>query len=187
MTVIIVLNGTSSAGKTTLAHALQDTFERTFLDVSVDTILETLPARERERLQRGDELAGVPYDALVAAYFAFARELAAAGLSLIVECAITARRRAVQVVDAVSGHDVVLVGVECALDALERREAARGDRPHGLARLQSDSIHRWLRYDVVVDTETTTLATNVGAIRKVVEGGVRSGLAETMRSLRAET
>src|SRR5215475_11779641 len=43
--VIILLNGTSSAGKTTLAKALQDTLPTPYLLVGIDTVVFALPNR----------------------------------------------------------------------------------------------------------------------------------------------
>lgn len=186
MSLIIVLNGTSSSGKSTLAVGLQEASDRTLLKFSMDTILYALPARELTRLVNGDEPSRVTYDALVAAYFSCVREMAAAGLSLIVECAITARRRAEQLVEALAGHDVVMVGLECAVDLLERREASRGDRRPGLARAQCDAIHRWLEYDVLVNTADEPFDRNVAAILRVVASSERKGIVETMARLAAQ-
>src|ERR1043166_5698282 len=43
--VLILLNGTSSAGKTTLAKALQDTLPTPYLLVGIDTVVFALPSR----------------------------------------------------------------------------------------------------------------------------------------------
>lgn len=43
--VLILLNGTSSAGKTTLAKALQDTLPTPYLVVGIDTVVFGLPSR----------------------------------------------------------------------------------------------------------------------------------------------
>lgn len=43
--VLILLNGTSSAGKTTLAKALQDALPTPYLLVGIDTVVFALPGR----------------------------------------------------------------------------------------------------------------------------------------------
>lgn len=43
--MLILLNGTSSAGKTTLAKALQDTLHTPYLLVGIDTVVFALPSR----------------------------------------------------------------------------------------------------------------------------------------------
>jgi len=44
------------------------------------------------------------------------------------------------------------VKVECPLTELENREIARGDRDIGLAKLQYESIHEGVIYDISVNT-----------------------------------
>lgn len=180
MARVIVLNGTSSSGKSTLARALQEQSGDALLHFSIDTVLYMLPQRELERLKTGQEPEGVRYDDLVAAYYACLKELVDLGLSVISDNAITARRRAGQLVRAVDGHDVLLIGLECPVHVLEAREAARGDRRPGLARAQAATIHRWLAYDVVLDTETTPPETNAAVILRVTE---RTGFERTKQLL----
>jgi chloramphenicol 3-O phosphotransferase len=45
-----------------------------------------------------------------------------------------------------------LVSVHCAVDALVRRERARGDRTLGLAESQAGRMHEKREYDFAVDT-----------------------------------
>jgi chloramphenicol 3-O phosphotransferase len=56
-----------------------------------------------------------------------------------------------QLVTLLRGFDVFFVGVHCPLDELERREAARGDRPVGGARRDFETIHRHATYDLQLD------------------------------------
>ncbi len=56
---------------------------------------------------------------------------------------------------AFAGLDVFTVGVTCDLEILEARERSRGDRVLGRARGLVDVVHRFLTYDVLVDTGTT--------------------------------
>jgi chloramphenicol 3-O phosphotransferase len=39
------------------------------------------------------------------------------------------------------GLEVILIGVHCPLEELERRESERGDRRAGMARLQFEQVH----------------------------------------------
>ncbi len=45
-----------------------------------------------------------------------------------------------------------LIGVKCPLEVVEQREADRKDRTLGQARLQYDVIHKYVKYDLEVDT-----------------------------------
>ncbi|MDQ0771760.1 hypothetical protein QF026_000226 [Streptomyces aurantiacus] len=51
-------------------------------------------------------------------------------------------------------EDVVLVGVHCPLQELERREQERGDRPPGLAARRITQVHAHSLYDIECDTST---------------------------------
>ena len=54
--------------------------------------------------------------------------------------------------EALAGSPAYFVGVHCAVDVLEQRERARGDRRIGLARWQSPRVHVGKPYDFEVDT-----------------------------------
>jgi chloramphenicol 3-O phosphotransferase len=151
--LIIVLNGVSSAGKTTLARALQERAARLFLNFSIDSILYALPEKVLERMKTGGDLGDLNYVELVRGYYGCVKQLADAGNSIISDNALTTRWQADLLLDAVEGHDVVLVKVDCAEASAVAREAARGDRRPGLARSQMDKVHRWLDYDVVVNSD----------------------------------
>lgn len=146
---IVVLNGTSSSGKTSIARAFQELAPRRFLNLSIDTILDTLPPGTLARMQRGEERAGPE---LVRAFYACVKELAALGFDLIIDHAVTSQAEADLLHDAVRGHDTLVVGLDCPAEVLEERERRRGDRKIGMARAQCERIHRWLSYDLRVDT-----------------------------------
>jgi len=73
------------------------------------------------------------------------------------------------------GVGVLRVGVHCALETLEAREATRGDRGVGTARRQFATVHAHARYDVEVDTSAMTLDACVGAILAARSGGSPPG------------
>jgi len=68
------------------------------------------------------------------------------------------------------GAHILLVGVFCSVEELERREASRGDgglegRPLGLARRSNELCHsHGLDYDVIVRTDEQTTEESVDAI-----------------------
>jgi chloramphenicol 3-O phosphotransferase len=152
MATIVVLNGTSSAGKTTLARAFQERAGSLFLNFSIDSIITALPPSALRRIVDGLPIAGLPYQDLHASYYACVRELAALGRHLVIDNAITARRQAELFVNAVAGHRVLMVSVHAPADVLEERERKRGDRNIGLASRQLGTIDRWLDYDLRIDT-----------------------------------
>lgn len=152
MATIVVLNGTSSSGKTTVARAFQERAPRVFLNISIDTILYALPPSAFARLRRGDDL----FRDSVRAFYACVRTLADLGHDLVIDHALVSEAEAELLKAAVSGHRVLMVGLECPVDVLEARERARGDRVIGLAAAQCGRIHQWLQYDLVIDTASVS-------------------------------
>lgn len=149
MARIVVLDGTSSSGKTTIARAFQELAPGRFLNISIDTILYTLPPGVLARMQRGEERAGPE---LVHAFFACVKALAALGLDLVIDHAVITQTDVDLLNDAMCDHDTLLVAVDCPVEVLEERERQRGDRRVGMAAAQRERIHRRLSYDLRIDT-----------------------------------
>lgn len=146
---IILLNGASSSGKSTLARCLQAELSEPFWHYSIDHLLSAsiLP---QDRISAGE----FPWSNLRQSFFegfhlslpAFAR----AGNNLIVEHIVESAEWMDRLVLLLEGVDVFLVGVHCPLDELERREQARGDRRLGDARKDFETTHTFCSYDFEV-------------------------------------
>ncbi|HEV7919645.1 MAG TPA: AAA family ATPase [Thermoanaerobaculia bacterium] len=161
MATVVVLNGTSSSGKTTIARAFQElALPRTFLNFSIDSILYTLPPSVVSRLEAGSP---APIN-LVPAFYACVRELASLGHDLVIDHAITSRAEADLLLAAVASHRVLLVGLDCPLDVLAARERARGNRRVGMAAAQCERVHRWLEYDLRIDSGRVEAGEGAGMI-----------------------
>lgn len=147
---IILLNGESSSGKSTLARALQDRIELPFWHISIDHLRDSgvLPTA---RIARGDFAWSELRDGF---FLGFEQSLLAylrAGNNLIVEHILENRAWARRLAVTLAEQDVFFVGLRCELGELERRERARGDRRIGDARRDHASVHRYGRYDLEVD------------------------------------
>ena len=158
---IILVNGASSSGKSTLCRALQATLELPFWHYSIDHFRSprVLPW---SRIERGDFAWATLRPAFFDGFHRCLPALAAAGSHLIVEHVVETRAWLAQLVDLLRPFDVFFVGVHCPLDELERREATRGDRPVGDARRDFATVHTFCRYDFEVDS-TRPAETNVTA------------------------
>src|SRR5689334_10794879 len=128
MATVIVLNGASSSGKTTVARAFQEAAPRVFLNFSIDSILYALPESAVERIRRGADIADLHLPELVRAFYACVRQLLQRGHDLVIDHAVTARYHVEALLEAVEGHDVLLVGINCPATVLRERELQRGDR-----------------------------------------------------------
>ncbi|HEY5795387.1 MAG TPA: chloramphenicol phosphotransferase [Bosea sp. (in: a-proteobacteria)] len=147
---IILLNGASSSGKSSLARAIQSRIDTPFWHISIDHLRDSgvLPTT---RIRSGE----FDWRMMREAFFlGFERSLLAyveAGNDLIVEHIMESARWLLRLAETLSGHDVFFVGVHCDLAELERREGLRGDRPLGDARRDYHRIHSYCLYDVEVD------------------------------------
>lgn len=147
---IILLNGASSSGKSSLARAIQSRIDTPFWHISIDHLRDSgvLPSA---RIKSGE----FDWRAMREAFFlGFERSLLAyleAGNDLIVEHIMESEAWLLRLADMLAGDDVFFVGVHCALEELERRERERGDRPIGDARRDFHSIHSYCLYDFDVD------------------------------------
>lgn len=156
---IILLNGASSAGKTTIARALQDEIEEPFWHFSIDHLQDAgvLPL---QRIQSGEfnwrELRTSFFDGFYRALPVFARS----GNNLIVEHIVETPEWMALLVRLLEPFDVFFVGVHCPLKELNRRETARGDRKAGEAQRDYYSVHLHADYDFEIDS-TLSLDRNI--------------------------
>lgn len=165
MTLVVLLNGPGSAGKSTLARALQD--RHPFLHVAMDGFLDMLPARLQDHpstfrylpAPEGTVIRTGPEGARLMAGF---RDRAAAGSDLIVDD-VWLDGEPPDYATLLAPCRVLRVGLFVALEVLEARERARGDRMPGLARAQIAVVHRCVAYDLELDG-TAPPAANAAAI-----------------------
>ncbi len=162
---IILLNGPSSAGKSTLAQAIQQQIDEPFWHVSSDQFVaaQMLPDRR-------DEGGDFAWSAMRPRFFrAFHRclpAIASAEHNLIVDHVIEFAAWMQELVGLLAAYDVFFVGVHCSLEELERRERARGDRTIGEARDHLQVVHTFGPYDAVVDS---TLAPPADNARQIIQ------------------
>ena len=125
---IILINGASSAGKSTLALALRERLEESFWHYSVDHFwdADVLPMA---RIRSGE----FDWQMLRPGFFqGFHRSLpalAGPGNNLIVEHIVETRAWMVMLVELLAEFDVFFVGLHCPLPELARRERERGAPP----------------------------------------------------------
>jgi chloramphenicol 3-O phosphotransferase len=148
---IILLNGPSSSGKSTLARALQASLAESFWHISIDHLLaaKVLP---QERIDRGEFTWKQLRPAFFEGFHRCIPALAQAGNNLIVEHIVETDEWMQRMLDLLQALDVFFVGLHCPLEELERRERLRGDRRMGDARSDFAITHTFGRYDVEVQT-----------------------------------
>ncbi len=183
---IIYINGPSSAGKTTIARALQATLAEPYLYLSSDTLIDLMPAKtndwsgersaigyffERAVDGTGSEVFRVAKGAygekMFPAFRAVVLALARSDLKLIIDDIAFGEEQVRLWRDDLQDFAVLWVGVTANAETLIAREAARGDRLVGSARDQFARVHTGVTYDLLLDT--TDLSVNEAAERIVAQ------------------
>jgi chloramphenicol 3-O phosphotransferase len=175
---VVVLNGTSSAGKSSTAAAFQAARAADgdcWIVTGLDDYLAKLPgewvevgawigarANEGIRLETDGDRAmfrlGELARRLMRAYRRSVRELARAGLNVMVDEVSLQEDEWLDWCEALQGLDPVWVAVRCDVEVAVAREAARGDRAIGLVRGQADVVHRFPDYRIELDTTASSVA-----------------------------
>jgi chloramphenicol 3-O-phosphotransferase len=151
---IILLNGVSSSGKSTLGLALQDTLPEKYFLFSQDGFSQTWPYKYWKEDGDGIYIETMKYMNRTI------RMLAESGVNIIIDHLFLDNGKP-DATGVVVLHDCVLnfwhlpvlfVRVDCELDELDRRERWRGDRGVGTAERQLKELYPKLTYDMVVST-----------------------------------
>jgi chloramphenicol 3-O phosphotransferase len=172
---IVILNGTSSSGKTSLLHALQNILEEPYLEAGIDKFIFMMPERYLERPLWDDVLgladrAGETGHRLFHGMHRAVAALSLAGIHVLVEPAwLQDCREAFQELPA------YLIGVRCPLEVLEQRERSRRNRTLGQARLQFERVHAYCRYDFEVDTSINSTEQCALQIKAWLDGDPQAG------------
>jgi len=161
---IIVLNGNSSAGKSSVARALQTIAIEPFLHVPIDAFLDMMPQSQCKGpgglvftpgMEDGKPVCAITVGPAAKRTLGGTRRavatMTAAGNNLIVEDAIS-DDDAASYAKALAAHHVSWVGVFAPLDVPEERERRRGACEVGLARWLFNRVHGGVGYHLEIDT-----------------------------------
>jgi chloramphenicol 3-O phosphotransferase len=186
---VIFLNGASSSGKSTIARCLQELLPAPAVAIGIDSLLETIPLRlfgdddGIAFLPDGTIRTGAAFERLAAAWRHAVAALARQVPPVIVdEVFLTGAAAQEEWCAALDGLEVLWVGVRCDTATAAAREESRGDRTIGLARMQTDLVHRGVRYSVEVDTTrrgAAECAQTIVAALNVRASGATRGRAAT--------
>ncbi len=178
---VIILNGPSSVGKTTLTRLLQQTMPVEALRVAIDELIEMMPEHTNqwrkpfppeatsEQMPCGfcfqevtcphGELelrlhVGPFAQQIVDSLGPLALTLVRRGLHVILDTVLIQPHQLAELIEIFSPHIPVLsVGLSARLSTLEERELARGDRTPGSARWQAERVHAGKEYDLRFHTD----------------------------------
>lgn len=171
---VILLNGSTSAGKSSIARGLLAALPEPYLHVGVDTIFPWLPPAW-DGTPEGIQLTPLPDGSIPVVLGPGGAKLlrgwrrmvavgVAAGLRFVVDEVLLEPVALPDWREVLASRDLFFVGVRCDLAELQRREIARGDRGVGQALAQHEAVHSYGPYDFEVDTTHTDTDACVDAI-----------------------
>ena len=148
---VILLNGPSSSGKSTLSRSLKKIIEdgcnKIYEIISIDDFMKI---EEDETIYEDDvfEISGDMCNEL--------QKLLQSKDGVIIDHVITSERIYEQLLEAVKEFDLIKVHVTCPVEILIGRETARGNRCKGSAEDSFNYLYPKNGYDLTVDTSVLT-------------------------------
>ena len=149
---VILLNGSSSAGKSSIAKAMKQLLLDSGTDVVILSLDDYLQMSANEPIWEDDVFAIMPHMCEGIA------EALQGGKTVIIDHVITSVRIWQALCNAVSGFQMKTVLVSCDVETLRRREAERGDRCAGSAEASLQYLYPKAGYDLCVDSSEASPA-----------------------------
>lgn len=182
---VIILNGPSASGKTSIQKEIQMQAEPLFLKMGIDNLFDApLPEpdisnfeKTREIKQytndhtfiRGIELKtdaeghqivpleiGPAGDKVIFGMHGAIKAYAKVGNNVVVDYILYKPEWLPDLVSNLKGMNVYLIGIKAPLSVLEEREKKRGTSPVGHARSHYDQVHKGMVYDLELDVSKLT-------------------------------
>lgn len=186
---VVLLNGPSSAGKTSIATALVELLPTPWLNVPVDLLHAV---RSRPDLAQppapGDAMGPDDWQQVFrrtrAGYHRVLAGLAAAGNDVVGDHVLSEPWRIADLLNVLDGTPALLVHVTAPLEELERRERARGDREVGAARLQYEAVFAHGDCDLLLDTSGLTARQAAARVRDLIEAWPQGTAFDRLRAAR---
>ena len=175
---IILINGASSAGKSTLAAAVHKQLNVPFIRFTFDQFIDS-NAFPSAQIRAGAFSWQEMRPAIFDGYHRCWPALAGAGNNLLIDHIIEQKSWIVDLTQMLNDFDVFCVALHCSIEELERREIARGDRGKGDARRDLEVVHKYTSYDLELNSEDA-LDDNVQTLIKAWTERARPSAFEQM-------
>lgn len=186
MANVILLNGSSSSGKTTLAEKLQQLLPEPYQYIALDQFRDGMPMRVRglnappgtegarglnvvPASLNGEPVTEIRFGDFGEAVLAGMRRTVAAfaqqGIPVIVDDLLFKREYLYDYLDVLDLSSSWLIGVRCDLDVVNARESSRIGRFPGTATAHFNLVHEHVfEYDLEVDTTMASPRTVAEAV-----------------------
>jgi chloramphenicol 3-O phosphotransferase len=183
---VVVLNGVSCSGKSSVARAVQEVMAEPWMHCGLDHFEAMQPRKEGKRIHcfYGQ---GIEQPDLVPALHQAVAALSRMGAHVVNEHILLQPRWLADAVERYRGLPVVFVGVVCPLEELERRERERnkgvqiGQSARQFERLRY--LHEAGVYDLALDTTTLTPGECAEEIGRLLKEGTVAGFGRVTREL----
>ncbi len=149
---LILINGATGAGKTTLCKSIRENVNIPFLHYSLDFFVfdaDVLPKRKAPEF-------GISWSQMrenvIEGFYISIVALLAAGNNLVVDIIVENEEQKNQLLQLLKDEDVFSVGLHCSLPELIFREKARGDREVGLAEVDFKTVHTFIKYHLEIES-----------------------------------
>lgn len=173
--IVIILNGPSSVGKSTIQKAVQASFNEPYLRMGLDDLAflpnqyisvngPVSPADQGIWLetskQDGHQVVTIHYgpvgQKMICGIHKTFAVFAQTGNNIVVDYILYDRSWLPDLVKNLKNCQVYFIGVNAPLAVIEEREKSRGNRLLGHARSHYDTVHQDLVYDLEIDSSKTT-------------------------------
>lgn len=173
---VIFLNGTSSAGKTSISYELMQTLDEDFIYLSVDNAIagvnDMLMSMFGEHVSREEirtiENEEIIENSVISLFHHYIAAFSMIGKNIIVDHVLIEPRWLEECIKLFNDTQTFYVGVHCPLDELERRERDRRDRPIGLAKAQFEIVHKYSKYDLEINTNNNSITECANMIKEFI-------------------
>lgn len=153
---VILLNGVSSAGKTSISKTIQTLSDEPYLHLGIDTAFAMIP----ERFWNDIPLIDIAFTNL----HKMCAGLCSDGLNIVIDHVVVRECEIKELLSLFKGKSLYSIKVDCNFEIIKQREINRGDRLIGLAQTQSVKIDRFVDYDLTINTETISPEQNAKII-----------------------
>lgn len=180
---VIILNGTSGVGKSSIQKKLQELFEEPYLKVGIDNfVVGVLPEKylngsathseqiwESSKSRTPDDKPifelhfGPDGRKIISGMHQAIAAYAHTGNNVIVDYILYDSTWLAELVTALKDVRVYFIGIHASLDVIEQREKDRATSPQGHARSIYDTVHAGCTYDLLIDT--TAISSDQAAMR----------------------
>lgn len=182
---VIILNGPSASGKTSIQKEIQKQSDTLFLRLGIDNLFDApLPDPDLSNFEktkvlkqytkdgsfiRGVELKTTPDghqivpleigpagDRVIFGMHAAIAAYAKKGNNVVVDYILYKPEWLSDLISNLQGLKVYFIGIKAPLELLEEREKNRGTSPIGHARSHYDIVHQGMKYDLELDVSKLT-------------------------------